>query len=428
MLQILAAVIEEAILDVIRTSKAIGIEIDESTDISVQKQLDIHIRYTDHEGQLFCQFLDLVPIPDGTAATIAKAVKEVMIKKEIPQDRIFGLGTDGAAVMTGKQNGTAKLLMDTWPGLVSVHCAAHRLALACKDAAEEVPYMDTFRKHLQDLHLYFRNTANRTSALKRAASVLNVADLKVTEVKDTRWLSQEKAISNLQRNLPAILATLAEEADIKKDPVARGLYTYCATFRFVAAVLMQADILPQLTQLSKLFQKEDVNFLAIRDHVPVTIETLRQIKEAGEQQAQGSFLAQVTERVSLLNIDAEEERKGTRRREPTSTSTFWGRFQTQVMEPYIEALIKNLELRFQQIGIIGAFNVLGPKRPQADSSEVFDHLQMLAKQFSVINERALLQEWQTFTVLITTGTLKDKSQLDILNAIAFIDIALSMSR
>ncbi len=64
-----------------------------------------------------------------------------------------------------------------------------------------------------------------------------------------------------------MLATLAEEADTRKDPVARGLYIYCATYRFVAAVLMQADILPHLTQLSKLFQKEDVNFLAIRDHV-----------------------------------------------------------------------------------------------------------------------------------------------------------------
>ncbi len=44
MLQILAAVVEEPILDAIRASKAIGIEIDESTDISVTKQLDIHIR------------------------------------------------------------------------------------------------------------------------------------------------------------------------------------------------------------------------------------------------------------------------------------------------------------------------------------------------------------------------------------------------
>ncbi|XP_036001539.1 zinc finger protein 862 [Fundulus heteroclitus] len=315
--------------------------------------------------------------------------------------------------MTGKRNGTAKLLSDIWPGLVSVHCAAHRLALVCKDAAEEVPYMTIFRKHLQDLHLYFRNSANHTSALKRAAAVLNVADLKVTEVKDTRWLSQEKAIANLQRNLPAVLATLAEEADIRKDPVARGLYTYCATYRFVAAVLMQADILPHLTQLSKLFQKENVNFLAISQHVPVTIETLRQIKVAGEQQAPGSFLAQVTERVNLLNIDAEEERMA-RRKEPTST-TFWGRFQTQVMEPYIDGLIKHLELRFQQLGTLGAFSIFGGR---LQDTTAFEYLKMLAQRFRTINEREVLQEWQSFNILVTSGIMKDKSQLEVLQLMA----------
>ncbi|KAK5855574.1 hypothetical protein PBY51_007239 [Eleginops maclovinus] len=416
MLQILGEVVEEPILEAIKSSKAIGLEIDESTDISVIKQLDLHVRYTDKEGRMFCQFLDLVSIPDGTAITIAEAVKEVIIRKEIPQDRIFGLGTDGAAVMTGRRNGTAKLLTDSWPGLVSVHCAAHRLALACKDAADEVPYMKIFRKHLQDLHLYFRNSANRTSALKAAASVLGVEDLKVTEVKDTRWISQEKAISNLQRNLPAVLATLAEEAELKKDPVARGLYTYCATYRFVAAVHLQSDILPYLAQLSKLFQKEDINFMAIKNHVPVTIETLRIIKAAGEWQPEGSFLAQVEEKVANLNISAEEDR--VRRGTALPTDTLWARFQTQFMEPYIDGLIEHLELRFQQLGILGAFSSLGPQGPQADESRAISDLQLLAKQFPPISEMALLQEWQSYKVLITTVILKDKSQLEIMTAMA----------
>lgn len=85
-------------------------------------------------------------------------------------------------------------------------------------------------------------------------------------MKDTRWLSQDTAISTLQRNLAAVLAALAEEAE-KKDPVARGLYTYCATYRFVAAIHLQADVLPHLTRLSKLFRKEEVSFLAIKKHV-----------------------------------------------------------------------------------------------------------------------------------------------------------------
>lgn len=61
-----------------------------------------------------------------------------------------------------------------------MHCAAHCLALACKDAADQVPYMKIFREHLHDLHLYFRNSANRRAVLKAAATVLGVDNLKVT--------------------------------------------------------------------------------------------------------------------------------------------------------------------------------------------------------------------------------------------------------
>ena len=181
------------------------------------------------------------------------------------------------------------------------------------------------------------------------------------EVKDTRWLSQEKAISNLQRNLPAVLATLAEEADLKKDPVARGLYTYCATYRFVAAVHLQADILPHLARLSKLFQKENVNFMAIKNHVSchvfstdvyfnfLIIACQLVIKnkimfdlhvylgschnwdtEANKGSPEGSFLAQVNEKVNNLNIDAEEERVRRDRGRPTSTGRFWTKFQNEV--------------------------------------------------------------------------------------------------
>lgn len=55
----------------------------------------------DKEGHVFNQFLDLVAIPDGKADTIVTAIKNVMLKKAIPPEKLYGLGTDGAAVMTG---------------------------------------------------------------------------------------------------------------------------------------------------------------------------------------------------------------------------------------------------------------------------------------------------------------------------------------
>lgn len=84
-------------------------------------------------------------------------------------------------------------------------------------------------------------------------------------MKDTRWLSQHLAVSTLQRNLSAVLGALAEETEINKCPVAKGLYGFCSTYRFVAAVYLQADVLPHLAHLS--FQKENVNFLAIKEQV-----------------------------------------------------------------------------------------------------------------------------------------------------------------
>lgn len=111
---------------------------DESTDVSVTKQLDLHVRYLDKEGQLFSQFLDLVPVHDGKANTIVATIKEVLHKKGIPTERLYGLGTDGAAVMTGRLNDVAKQLQDDFPWLLPVACAAHLLALACRDASSNV--------------------------------------------------------------------------------------------------------------------------------------------------------------------------------------------------------------------------------------------------------------------------------------------------
>lgn len=58
-------------------------------------------RYMDQKGQLWSIFLDLLSVPDGRAATLVSAIKNVLQVKNIPTQKLFGLGTDGAAVMTG---------------------------------------------------------------------------------------------------------------------------------------------------------------------------------------------------------------------------------------------------------------------------------------------------------------------------------------
>ncbi|KAF3856852.1 hypothetical protein F7725_017575 [Dissostichus mawsoni] len=201
--------------------------------------------------------------------------------------------------------------------------------------------MATFRDHLQDLHLYFRNSANRTATLKAASTTLGVSDLKMEEVKDTRWLSQHKAIKTLRRNLSEVLGALAEEAEVRRCPGTKGLYTFCATYRFVAAVYLQAD-------------------------VPATIQTLRSIKEAGQTPLPGSFLSRLhhdlddPQGLGAFNIQHEEERKRRGRDvQEVPREEQWARFQREVIHPYITGLEIHLDRRFHDLDILGAFSVLG---------------------------------------------------------------------
>ena len=70
-------------------------------------------------------------------------------------------------------------------------------------------------------------------------------------------------MKNLLRNITAVLDALAEEVGNRKCPTAKGLYSFLATYRFISTLHLQADVLPHLARLSKLFQKDDVMFLVI---------------------------------------------------------------------------------------------------------------------------------------------------------------------
>ncbi|KAF7200776.1 zinc finger protein 862-like, partial [Nothobranchius furzeri] len=312
-------------------------------------------------------------------------------------------------------------MQDSLPWLLSVTCAAHRLALACKDASSEVPYMGTFRDHLQSLHLYFHNSANRTAVLRAASQVLGLDNLTVREVKDTRWLSQHLAVSNLQRNLCAVLGALAEEVDSNKCPLAKGLYSYCCTYRFVAAIYLL-----HLARLSKIFQKENVNFLAIKDQVPVTIACLQDIKDAGNTKA-GSFLAQLQTdlddptRLGAFGILPEEQRgRRGRGQGEYSQDMLWPRFRSEVMEPYIEdALLDSLDRRFPNIDVMSAFHVLGPQTLTADDAVATANVLTLTRKFLPQQpESTLLQEWPSFKKHMVTGAFKDLDQLGILQKLS----------
>ena len=72
-------------------------------------------------------FLENINVQNGKAETITTAVNLLMERRNL--HKMAGFSSDGASVMTGKNNEVSKRMKDNSPFLVSIHWMAHRLAL-----------------------------------------------------------------------------------------------------------------------------------------------------------------------------------------------------------------------------------------------------------------------------------------------------------
>ncbi|KAI9532867.1 hypothetical protein NQZ68_028566 [Dissostichus eleginoides] len=171
-------------------------------------------------------FLDLVTLEDGKADSVVAAIKSALQKKELPVDRLYGLRTDGAAVMTGGER--------------------YKVAIA---------------------------GPSRSKPPEEPSSCAGCSGRR----------SEHKEVPSGQRTI------------------------HLLCHRFVAALYLQADVLPHIAMLSKVFQRADVN-------VPVTLVTLGSILEAGETPLPGTFLARLQQDLDhpgglgAFSIAGEEER------------------------------------------------------------------------------------------------------------------------
>ena len=251
-LNVLGDRIERAQLEYMLKSPFYSIMIDESTDISVICEMVIYARYIDSStAAVKTSFLKIVELVNGSADTIEKALLAYLEDHSIPLSGLVGFGSDGAAVMTGRLSGVAARLKSRQPVLTSIHCVAHRLALAAGQAGEKVSYLsNTFKPTLRQLFNFYENSSVRLSGLKAIEQIFELPELKLKKAADTRWLSHDNACKTLVRVLPAVIASLEREAAERGDALAVGLSRVVKHYKFVASLYMMCDVLPKLSRLS----------------------------------------------------------------------------------------------------------------------------------------------------------------------------------
>lgn len=238
----LGGVIKKEILSEVRLSPFFALMCDETTDVAIKKELIVYAHYLGSDRQVHTAFIGMVEVPDGCAKTLFDALNRLCEDESLDiKNKLVAFGSDGAAVMIGARSGVATIFKQNSPWLIANHCIAHRLALASAQAADEVPYVKKFKAILDQLYRFYDNSAVRTAALKLIQDVLNHLKLKLTQAKDVRWLSHERAVGNLCKCLPSVIVSLEGEANERHDAQALGLATFVKTYKFVATLLMLSD-------------------------------------------------------------------------------------------------------------------------------------------------------------------------------------------
>lgn len=239
--QSIAGVIEDRLLDRVRESGFFSVMIDESSDVSVHQNLVLYIRYLEESlGRLDAKttFMGIRQLASANSNSIREEVVKILSDKGLEISNLVGIAT-----------GVVKQLKDLSPSLLSTHCIAHRLALSCGGAADQIPYLVKFQEILNSLYKYFHNSPKNTAKLESIQSILNSSSLKMKEVFHTRWLSFEGAVDAVVKTYPSLLSVFLEEKSAKT----RSLHKPLSCFKFLYCADFLSDVLKQLCFLCKQF-------------------------------------------------------------------------------------------------------------------------------------------------------------------------------
>ena len=376
MLFIMSEVIETHILTEMKASDHFALMFDETTDCTVTEQLAIHGRYI-HKltGELKSHYLKVIdtlkPEIDALnsgvagdldtcisigASTITKRVTEFTAQAGLDMAKMRGIGTDGAATMTGCRTGVVVRLKETTPSAIGVHCAAHRLNLASSHAADGIPYVKKFQNILRQLYDYFDKSSVRMAGLLAIQNLVQEKGRLLAPC-STRWLSTERSVTRLKGSFVSVVLSLQREGEERCDAKAVGLSKLITEYRFVMTMLLLCDTLPHVSHLSKCFQISDCDYSIIPRMLTSTIHSLEQLQTVDGFNLKGldSYLAEIA------NAGIELKKQHNLGEEY---------FRGSIQKPYLSHLIKNLNDRFEDKSIMAAFDVFNPAKLPPLSQEL----------------------------------------------------------
>lgn len=207
--------------------------------------------------------VDAKSIYNSMMASLNKAAMD----DEFLKTHLISIGTDGAAVLTGQASGLIARLKNDFPNKQSVHCLAHGLELAVKDALKEVADCNHLELFISKLYSLYHQSTRNARLLQEAVAELNMQILQIGQIFTIRWVSSSyNTVRAVWKDFPALaLHFKTSSEDTSRNDVERqkykGLHNHLTNSGFVEDLAVMKDILRELQSLSLKLQRREMTLV-----------------------------------------------------------------------------------------------------------------------------------------------------------------------
>ena len=277
---------------------------------------------------------------------------------------------------------------------------------------------------MTNLWKLFYYSPRKAEALKEVSSVLNLPQLKVVKPSDTRWLSHERCIKAICKDLPSLIITLQQLYESDGDNEAFGVVTLLSSTVGIMSVIMLSHVLSIVTKLNLFMQASNADFTRLPNFLSNIYEELMSAKDEDSV-----WITKSKEAMTSLR-----EEHGITIADKfgfTSAVISAEQYSDKIAAPYISKLISNIKKRFsdETVSLLVASSVFHPlKLPPIDRVRGYgeEKIGVLASFYgedaeiefqstrfvskALICKETLLEEWHMFAKALVQEKKKWKKK------------------
>lgn len=139
---------------------------DGTQDVSGKEQEAFCLRYVDNHLVIHEEFIGLHGVSVGTGENLAKVVKDVLVRLNLPITKLRGQAYDGVANMAGRYSGAQAIIKKEQPLAPYIHCGAYCVNLITQHACNASRVIHSALQWVHELGILFGQSGKFKSLRK----------------------------------------------------------------------------------------------------------------------------------------------------------------------------------------------------------------------------------------------------------------------